>query len=115
MQLKTALRSHVIQWMTSQSRQWLVRKCSETMRRISGHPHELLYFHRADDPYCQLMVQILPELMTRFYVQIKPIVVERLPADMYPDPQRYEAYTILDVIRQAKLYGLGFHKYLGNN
>lgn len=108
MQLKTALRSRVIQWMTSQSRQWLVRKRSETMRRISGHPHELLYFHRADDPYCQLMVQILPELMTRFYVQIKPIVVERLPADMYPDPQRYEAYTILDVIRQAKLYGLGF-------
>ncbi len=108
MKLETALRSRIIQWMTSQPRQWLGRKRVEMMRRISGRPHELIYFHRADDPYCQLMVQILPELMTRFYVQIKPIVVERLPANMYPDPQRYEAYTILDAIRQAKLYGLGY-------
>ncbi len=108
MNLKTALRSRVIQWMTSQSRQWLIRKRVEMGRKISGRPHELIYFHRADDPCCQLMVQILPELMERFYIQIKPVVVERLPANMYPDPQRYEAYTILDAIRQAKLYGLGF-------
>ena len=108
MKLKSVIRSRIIQWLTSQSRQRLVRNRVELLRRISGRPHELIYFHRADDPYCQLMVQLLPELMTRFYIQIKPVVVERLPADMYPDPQRYEAYTILDAIRQAKLYGLGF-------
>ena len=27
---------------------------------------------------------------------------------MYPDPERYEAYTILDASRLARLYGLGF-------
>lgn len=80
----------------------------EFWRKMARRPREVLYFHRADDPYSQLMVQVLPDLAARFDVRIKPLVVERLPANMYPDPQRYEAYSIIDATRLARLYGLGF-------
>lgn len=77
------------------------------MRRRAG-VREIHYFHRVDDPYCQLMVQVIPELMERFEVKVVPHVVERLDARMYPDPVRFEAMAIIDAGRLAALYGLGF-------
>jgi len=102
------LQSNVAAWLTSETRLGFKRALVECKRRLKREPHEILYFHRADDPYCQLMVQVLPDLMSRFDVQIKPFIVEQLPANMYPDPARYEAYSILDATRLARLYGLGF-------
>ncbi len=108
MTAKTFLISRAAEFITGEFRLNMVRRRAEIKRRFSRKPHEILYFHRVDDPYCQLMVQVLPELAYRFDVKIKPLVVERLPANMYPDPARYEGYTILDAARLAKLYGLGF-------
>ncbi len=108
MGLISSLKANAAAWLTSGTLRSLKRIKVELGRRMHGRDHEILYFHRADDPYCQLMVQILPEFAKRFKVKIKPIVVERLPANMYPDPQRYEAYAIIDAARLARLYGLGF-------
>ncbi len=102
------VKTTVTRWLTSNLRINIKRRFAELRRRLAGRDHEILYFHRADDPYCQLMVQALPDLAARFRVKIRPLVVERLPADMYPDPARYEAYSILDASRLARLYGLGF-------
>lgn len=108
MSASALLKSSVARWLTSESRQNLKRRRAEVGRRFARAAHEVFYFHRADDPYCQLMVQALPDLAERFDVKIIPLVVERLPANMYPDPARFEAYTILDASRLARLYGLGF-------
>ncbi len=108
MNAKAFLQSRVAAWLTSEARLNGRRRRSEFVRRLTRRPHEVLYFHRADDPYCQLMVQVLPELAYRFDVKITPLVVEKLPANMYPDPARFEGYSILDATRLAKLYGLGF-------
>ncbi len=102
------LKASVAAWLTSETRLNLARTKEEVSRRLHRRGRELLYFHRTDDPYCQLMVQALPDLASRFDVKIKPLVIERLPANMYPDPQRFEAYSILDATRLARLYGLGF-------
>jgi len=102
------LKAGVAAWLTSETRLNLARAREEVSRRLGRRGRELLYFHRTDDPYCQLMVQALPDLASRFDVKIKPSVIERLPANMYPDPQRFEAYSILDATRLARLYGLGF-------
>jgi len=102
------LKAGVAAWLTSETRLNLARAREEVSRRLGRRGRELLYFHRTDDPYCQLMVQALPDLASRFDVKIKPLVIERLPANMYPDPQRFEAYSILDATRLARLYGLGF-------
>lgn len=108
MSLKTILRANVAAWLTSTARLRLKRTAADIARRLKRSGHVIQYFHRADDPYCQLMVQALPEIASRFNVTIQPKVVERLPANMYPDPARYEAYSIIDASRLARLYGLGF-------
>ncbi|MBV1901388.1 MAG: DsbA family protein [Kordiimonadaceae bacterium] len=102
------LQSNIAAWLTSETKLNISRTRTEFARRLRRQPHELLYFHRADDPYCQLMVQILPDLASRFNIKIKPLVIEQLPANMYPDPARFEAYSIIDATRLARLYGLGF-------
>ncbi|NVJ69984.1 MAG: DsbA family protein [Alphaproteobacteria bacterium] len=108
MSIGTMLKSGVAAWLTSETRLNLARAREEVSRRFARRGREVLYFHRTDDPYCQLMVQALPDLASRFDIKIKPLVIERLPANMYPDPQRFEAYSILDATRLARLYGLGF-------
>lgn len=108
MSVHSFLKSNIAAWLTSETRLGLQRTHAEWARRLKRNAHEILYFHRADDPYCQLMVQVLPDLASRFDVKIKPLVVEQLPANMYPDPARYEAYSIIDATRLARLYGLGF-------
>lgn len=108
MSVSTYLKSSVAKWLTSETRLQLKRARAEIARRVSRQPHVVYYFHRVDDPYCQLMVQALPEIASRFAVEIRPLVVEKLPAVMYPDPERYEAYSILDASRLARLYGIGF-------
>lgn len=108
MGFENLLKAKAAQWLTSEKRMKLNRLSSEVGRRLRRRPHEILYFHRIDDPYCQLMVQVLPEFSKRFGVKIIPKVVEKLPADMYPDPARFEAYSILDASRLARLYGAGF-------
>lgn len=108
MSAATYLKSGVAAWLTSETRLNLSRARAEVARRLARRGRELLYFHRTDDPYCQLMVQALPDLAERFDINIRPLVIERLPANMYPDPARFEAYSILDATRMARLYGLGF-------
>lgn len=108
MSLANTLKATIAKWLTSQTRLNVKRLLTETRRRLGRKPHVVYYFHRADDPYCQLMVQVLPDIASRFAIDLRPKVVEKLPANMYPDPARYEAYSIIDASRLARLYGLGF-------
>lgn len=108
MSLANILKAYGAKWLTSRTRVRLARKRAELFRRLGRKPHTVYYFHRADDPYCQLMVQVLPDIVSRFAIELKPLVVEKLPANMYPDPIRYEAYSIIDASRLARLFGLGF-------
>ena len=108
MSLANVLKTYGSKWLTSRTRVRWGRARAELSRRLRRKPHTVYYFHRTDDPYCQLMVQVLPDIASRFAIELKPLVVEKLPANMYPDPVRYEAYSIIDASRLARLYGLGF-------
>ncbi len=105
--IKRWARTQITRWITSSTRLKLRRLAYGARRRITRAPLVAHYFHRVDDPYAQLMVQAVPELMDRFGLKVIPHVVERLPAVMYPDPARYEALSVLDAFRLARLYGLG--------
>ena len=108
MSLANVIKIYGAKWLTSRTRVRVRRARAELSRRLHRKPHTVYYFHRTDDPYCQLMVQVLPDIASRFAIELKPLVVEKLPANMYPDPVRYEAYSIIDASRLARLYGLGF-------
>ena len=56
------------------------------------------------------MAQTLLPLVNQYKLDLKPYVVERLPADCYPAPARYEAWSIVDAQQLAAHLGLAMPK-----
>ena len=104
--MRTAITSQVLSLALGKTAETVRRKVA-ALKRGRG-PRRVHYFHRVDDPMCQLLVQVLPELKQRFEITLVPHVVEQLDAPFFPAPERYEAHSILDAGRVASLYGLGF-------
>jgi len=84
------------------------REKAEKARQAAGARHVIEYFHQADDPYSHLLVQLLPEFLRRFDVEMKCHVVS-LPDDASaPDRPRLQAYARKDAERLAPRLGLNF-------
>ena len=48
---------------------------SETSRQQENRPHEVLYFHKVDDPYSHLTIQYIDKFKSSFDVTFKPVLV----------------------------------------
>lgn len=80
----------------------------ELGRRVRGAPHVIDYFHRVDDPYAQLAVEAIPELLERYDVELRCHLVgptERLHA---PEPELLARHARRDCALVAPHYGLAF-------
>ena len=89
---------------TRQLRRWL----AEQRRRLRGEPHRVLYFHQVDDPYGQLVVQVLPELAARYDVELVPYLVAPPSDAAAPDRERLAQFARRDAADVAPGYGLAF-------
>jgi len=89
---------------TRQLRRWL----AEQGRRLRGEPHRVLYFHQVDDPYGQLVVQVLPELAARYDVELVPHLVAPPSDAAAPDRARLAQFARRDAADVAPGYGLAF-------
>ncbi len=105
---KPQVTSSVTRFITSPTRRSLKRHFYAARRKLTGAARELHYFHRVGDPYCHLMIQVLPEFATRFGVTLVPHVIGRLDPDMYPEPEMLDAYDIGDATALSELYELQF-------
>lgn len=105
---KPQVTSVVTRFITSPTRRSLKRRLQALRRGLTGARREIHYFHRIDDPYCQLMIQVLPDFATRFGLTIIPHVIGRLDPDMYPEPEMLNAYDLGDAAALARLYQLEF-------
>ena len=45
----------------------------EASRQKDQRPHEVLYFHKVDDPYSHLTIQSLNKLQASFDIELKPV------------------------------------------
>jgi hypothetical protein len=52
-----------------------IRKKQEIIRQEEERPHEVLYFHKADDPYSYLTIHYLEKFTSAYDINLKPIVV----------------------------------------
>ncbi|MGI9350259.1 MAG: DsbA family protein [Rhizobiaceae bacterium] len=104
------LKSLLAALITSPANRTASRFGNETIRRFRGQPHEVHYFHRLDDPYSHLMVQILPAFLEKFRVKLVPHVIARLDPDMYPEKKMLASYAVQDCVRLARRFGLTFHE-----
>jgi len=93
---------------TNPTRRNMMRKLNEVKRRVRGREHELHYFHRIDDPYSHLMLQILSRFIGKYKVSLIPHVVSRIDPDMVPDADLQNSYAVRDCLLLAARYNLRF-------
>ena len=86
MTIKSQISGVLSRLITHPKRRSLGRALAEARQAVSRGPRRIDYFHRTDDPYCQLLVQVIPLMMERFTVEIVPHVVHNIEADVLPEP-----------------------------
>ncbi len=74
----------------------------ELKRRITGQPHRLTLWLRADDPQAFVLLQILPDLVRQLPLETGIRLLHGSDADTCPEPQRQQAFALDDARRQAQ-------------
>ena len=89
------------------------RKKSEEARSSENRPHEILYFHKVDDPYSHLTIQFIDRFRSSYNIQFKPILVGEENPETVHEPSLYHIYCLEDVRRIAPYYDVSFsaHSY----
>ena len=85
-----------------------VRLESEVKRQDEGRNHEVLYFHKVDDPYSHLTIQSIEKLKSSYNISFKPILVGEEDAEAIHETSLYSKYCLEDVKRIAPFYDITF-------
>ncbi len=85
-----------------------IRTKTEARRQQENRPHEVLYFHKVDDPYSHLTIQCIEKFKSSFNVIIKPILVGEENPEAVHEPSLYNIYCLEDVKRIALFYNIDF-------
>ena len=81
---------------------------SENSRQQENRPHEVLYFHKVDDPYSHLTIQYIDKFRSSFDVTFKPVLVGEEQSEAVHEPSLYNTYCLEDVKKIAPFYGVEF-------
>ena len=82
------------------------RQLAAFARRARGGAAVVHYFHQADDPYSQLVLQVLPKLVARYELRLALHLVEPPSAAAAPDRARLQAWSRRDAADLAAACGL---------
>jgi 2-hydroxychromene-2-carboxylate isomerase len=82
------------------------RQFAAFARRARGGAAVVHYFHQADDPYSQLVMQVLPKLVERYELRLALHLVEPPSAAAAPDRARLQAWSRRDAADLAAACGL---------
>ena len=85
------------------------REKSESKRIKESRNHEVLYFHKTDDPYSHLTIQFVENLKEEYSVDLIPILVGEENPDALHEPDLYEKHCLEDVKRISPYYGVEFN------
>lgn len=108
MSIKSIITSAVTSRVFSETTLNQRRLVAERDRRAAGAPHIVEYFHRADDPYAHLVVQVLGDFVRRYEVELRPWLCSPPPDWAAPDRERLIAYSRVDAARLARRACLEF-------
>lgn len=108
MRLKPYVVSRVAEKLLSRDTLEAKRNKFERIRRKSGAPHFVEFFHDPSDPYSQLLEQALTSFQSRYAVEIVQHLVGPPKADATPEREKLRRYAELDVARLAQRAGFDF-------
>ena len=83
-----------------------VRLKAEKKRQEENRPHEVLYFHKVDDPYSHLTIQYIEKLKSSFDIILTPVLVGDEDPKSIHEPSLYSVYCLEDAKRIAPFYGI---------
>ncbi|HXA46017.1 MAG TPA: DsbA family protein [Burkholderiaceae bacterium] len=108
MSIKTLLMPMISERLLSRKRLLKLRARSERKRVANRQRHQVHYFHQIDDPYSALTAQVLPQLLSRYDIELIPHIVGAPPADAAPERDKLIAYSRRDAQLLAQHHGLNF-------
>ena len=86
----------------------LRRRAHELRRRVLGRPHTVILFLELDDPYSYLLSLHVPELRSRFDIEVRLQLTET-PADEFrPRAEMQAVHAVQDCKRLAEELGIPF-------
>jgi len=80
----------------------------EFIRRITGRPHVVDFFHQVDDAYSHLALEAISPLLGRYDIEIHFHLTSQTDRDHAPEPDLLAAYARRDCAAIAPYYGLEF-------
>lgn len=106
MMLQKRLQRHGARLLSSHTLKNLKRRSWQVRQALTAGQPQVEVWLRANDPYCYLLAQVLPQLQQRFAVNWRFRVIASLQDDMYPEPEMWQHNAVLDSGFLADLYGL---------
>jgi len=85
-----------------------IQSKAELLRIEEGRPHEVLYFHKVDDPYSHLTIHTIEKLQSNYDILFKPILVGNELSEAVHEPRHYKDYCLRDALRIAPYYDIRF-------
>ncbi|MGB0343661.1 MAG: DsbA family protein [Parvibaculales bacterium] len=80
----------------------------DVQRRVSGTGHEVYFFLQIDDPYSHLLAQLLPDLVSRYDINLHVVPVNEPEDDVAPERKALEDFSRRDAAKIAPYAGLTF-------
>ena len=87
-------RNHIMNTFSSFELFQKIRSETESARQAANKPHEVLYFHKVDDPYSHLTIQCLEQLKSSYEITLKFILVGEENLDAVHEPSLYNIYCL---------------------
>ena len=85
-----------------------IRSSAELKRIEENRPHEVMYFHKVDDPYSHLAIQYIDKLQESFDISFQAILVGEENSDAVHEPSLYSNYCLDDAKRIAPFFDVKF-------
>ena len=85
-----------------------IRSSAELKRIEESRAHEVMYFHKVDDPYSHLAIQYIDKLQTSFDISFQTVLVGEENSDAVHEPSLYSNYCLDDAKRIAPFFDLEF-------
>ena len=85
-----------------------VRINAEIERQEENRLHEVLYFHKVDDPYSHLTIQFIEKLKSSYDISVKSILVGEEDPEAVHETTLYTNYCLEDAHRIAPFYDIAF-------
>jgi 2-hydroxychromene-2-carboxylate isomerase len=106
--LQRRLSSRIIRIIISPRRRQAAVRARELMRRVTGAPHRVHYFHQVDDPYSHLAAQALTTLCESYLIELVPHLAAADTGPNCPEPELLATLARRDCRAVAPHYGLEF-------